>query len=82
MSKESGRSTDSRDVFETARDELYSHILRCGVIDATEEQRVSWFDDTMEYLGERFHDLSEDQLKRLRDLGERFCKPVIPYVSN
>jgi hypothetical protein len=33
--------------FDHARDELYSHILRCGVLEATEEHRKEWFDDTL-----------------------------------
>lgn len=63
--------------FEQARNELFSHILRCGVIEATEEHQKDWFDDTMEYLAERYLDLSDDQLDDLRVLGERYCRPVI-----
>src|SRR5438445_114912 len=32
--------------FEQARDELFSHILRCGVLEATPEHQQEWFDDT------------------------------------
>src|SRR5882724_6897313 len=39
--------------FEQARDELFSHILRCGVLEATPEHQKEWFDDTMLYLAER-----------------------------
>ena len=39
--------------FEQARDELYSHILRCGVLEAAPEHQKEWFDDTMDYLAER-----------------------------
>lgn len=62
--------------FAQARDELFSHILRCGVIDALPEHQKDWFDDTMLYLVDRYEDLSEEELSQLRVLGERFCQPV------
>ena len=64
--------------FELARDELFSHILRCGVLEAAEEHRKEWFDDTMAYLGERYEELTAAQLKELRTLGERYCRTVVP----
>ncbi|HEX2636748.1 MAG TPA: hypothetical protein VHL81_06440 [Gemmatimonadales bacterium] len=62
--------------FAQARDELFSHILRCGVIDALPEHQKDWFDDTMLYLADRYEDLSEEERTQLRVLGERFCQPV------
>ena len=62
--------------FDQARDELFSHILRCGVLEATAEHQKEWFDDTMEYLTERYDQLSEKDLSDLRKLGERYCQPV------
>lgn len=67
--------------FEQARDELYSHILRCGVLEAASEHQADWFDDTMEYLAERYEDLTDDELRQLRQLGERYCRPVIQHTS-
>ena len=61
--------------FEQARDELFQHVMRCGVIGADPEHQVEWFDDTLRYLGERYHELSETELKDLRTLGERFAVP-------
>lgn len=63
--------------FDQARDELFSHILRCGVLEATVEHQKEWFDDTMDYLGERYDQLADRQLDDLRRLGERYCQPVI-----
>ena len=60
-----------------ARDELFSHILRCGVTEAEPEHQKEWMDDTMQYLAERYADLSEAELAQVRLLGERFCKPVV-----
>lgn len=60
-----------------ARDELFSHILRCGVTEAEPEHQKEWMDDTMQYLAERYPNLSEEGLAQVRVLGERFCKPVV-----
>ena len=62
--------------FEQARDELFSHILRCGVLEAADEHRKTWFDDTMDYLAERYETLTDAELAELRTLGERYCQPV------
>jgi hypothetical protein len=64
-------------LFDQARDELFGHILRCGVIEADPEQQTAWMDDTMQYLAERYVDLNEEQLQEIRVLGERFCQPVV-----
>ena len=63
--------------FEQTRDELFSHILRCGVLEATPEHQKEWFDDTMLYLGDRYENLAEGELSQLRQLGERYCRPVV-----
>ena len=67
--------------FEQARDELFSHILRCGVLEATAEHQKEWFDDTMGYLADRFADLRPDELTELRVLGERYCRPVVARTA-
>lgn len=63
--------------FDQARDELFSHILRCGVLEAAPEHQKEWFDDTMLYLGDRYEELTESDVAELRTLGERFCRPVV-----
>lgn len=62
-----------------ARDELFSHIRRCGVLEAEDDQRSEWFDDTIEYLGERYPELTPDELVALRAIGERYCAPAISH---
>ncbi|HSB55660.1 MAG TPA: hypothetical protein VLD58_14970 [Gemmatimonadales bacterium] len=64
-------------LFDQARDELFSHILRCGVLEALPEHQKEWFDDTMLYLAERYEGLTEEELGQLRLLGERYCQPVV-----
>src|SRR5258705_12140556 len=67
--------------FEHARDELFSHILRCGVMEATQEHHKEWFDYTVLYLADRFTDLTETELNELRVLGERYCRPVVARTA-
>ncbi len=76
-----GRSNNSASLFEQARDELISHILRCGVLEAAPEHQKEWFDDTLLYLGDRYEALAADQLEELRLLGERYCRPVVPRAQ-
>jgi hypothetical protein len=64
-------------MIDQARDELFSHILRCGVTGAEPEHQKEWIDDTMLYLAERYPDLGADELSQVRVLGERFCRPVV-----
>ena len=75
--KREPRKLATHTAFEQARDELFSHILRCGVLEATLEHQKEWFDDTMLYLADRYEDLTEQELDQLRTLGERYCQPVV-----
>lgn len=61
--------------FDEARDELFQHIMRCGVIGSDPDHQVEWFDDTMKYVAERYHELTDRDLRELRVLGERFVQP-------
>jgi hypothetical protein len=76
MNAKKVRSKAEAASFSQARDELFSHILRCGVIDALPEHQKDWLDDTMLYLADRYDDLGEEALSELRVLGERFCQPI------
>jgi hypothetical protein len=73
--KKKGRAAPS--VLDQARDELFSHILRCGVTEAEPDQQKEWMDDTMQYIAERYTDLADEDLTQVRLLGERFCRPVV-----
>lgn len=82
MSRNRDRDRDRRPAsrptaLDEARNELFSHINRCGVLQATEEQQTEWMKDTIEFLGERYPALKEKELKELSDIGMRFCRPVI-----
>jgi hypothetical protein len=61
--------------FEEARDELFQQVMRCGVVGSAPEDQRDWFDNTMGYLTERYHELKPSELEELRLLGERFAQP-------
>lgn len=67
--------------FDSARDELFSHILRCGVLEAAPEHQKEWMDDTMQYVADRYPELPAEQQAQLRVLGERFCQPVTRHPA-
>lgn len=58
-----------------ARDELFQHIIRCEVAGCEPEHQREWFDETMQYFTERYHELSAVEVAELRTLGERFAQP-------
>jgi hypothetical protein len=76
MNNKKTRSVPEAVAFAQARDELFSHILRCGVIEALPEHQKDWFDDTLGYIADRYEDLTEQELSQLRVLGERYCQPI------
>ena len=61
--------------FEQARDELFQHIMRCGVVGAEPEHVDEWFAETIKYMSDRFPELSETQIGELKTLGLRFAQP-------
>ena len=61
--------------FEEARDELFQHIMKCGVVEAAPEDQTSWFDDTMQYMTDRYPELTAHEIGELRKLGQRFAQP-------
>jgi hypothetical protein len=62
--------------FEEARDEMFQHIMKCGVIGALPDDQKEWFDATIAYLADRYHELNPKQVAELRVLGERFSQPA------
>ena len=53
-----------RTTLDKARDELFSHINRCGVL---------------QFIEERYPDLNSTEMKQLEQLGLRYCRPVIRH---
>ena len=67
-------------IFAQARDELFSHINRCGVLSATDDDRTAWMNETIDYIRERYPDLVDPDLRELHAVGIRFCQPAINNV--
>ncbi|MDF1502456.1 hypothetical protein [Roseisolibacter sp. H3M3-2] len=61
--------------FEEARDELFQHIMSCGVIGSVPEDQTEWFNATMAYMTDRYPEIPAEKLQELRTLGERFAQP-------
>lgn len=66
-------------VLDQARDELFSHINRCGVLHASPEDQETWMSETVDYLAERYPELGDSQLDELNAIGMRFCAPAISH---
>lgn len=66
-------------LLDRARDELFSHVHRCGVLQAEEDDQKHWMDETIDYIGERYPDLTDADLQNLHTIGIRFCKPAIAH---
>ncbi len=74
------RTRSRRDVsvptpYQEARDELFQHIMQCGVVGCHPDDQKEWFDNTLTYFTERYPELGQKELKELRTLGERFAQP-------
>lgn len=70
------RASNEPTPFTQARDELFQHIISCAVVGAEPTDQKVWFDDTMAYMADRFHELDKRELGELRTLGERFAQPA------
>jgi len=69
-------------LMDRARDELFSHINRCGVLQASPEDQKTWMDETIDYLAERYPDLTDLHLDQLHSIGLRFCQPAIGHGND
>ena len=71
----SNRKVDTKELM---RDELYSHIQRCGVLDASAPEQEEWLADTMLYLRERYPDLTDLEVAHVQSMAQRYLAPPIP----
>jgi hypothetical protein len=68
--------TNQKSPLDEARDELFQHIMRCGVIGAEPEHQQEWFDATMTYFTGRYPELCKLELTQHRTLRERIAQPL------
>ncbi|MDX1395043.1 MAG: hypothetical protein R3195_11655 [Gemmatimonadota bacterium] len=62
-----------------ARDELFSHIQRCDVLEAADEDREAWLVETLAYMAERYPALMPNEREELETLARRYMKPPVPH---
>ncbi|MCE2454215.1 MAG: hypothetical protein J4G12_00135 [Gemmatimonadetes bacterium] len=72
---------DRKKIFDRARDELFSHINNCGVLEAAQDAQGKWMEETIEYIGERYETLDQKELTSLFEIGTRFCEPPIVHPA-
>jgi hypothetical protein len=65
--------------FDAARDQLFSEMHRCGVLEASPEDAEHWLDDTIEYLAGVYGTLDREELQELQEIGARFARKPIPH---
>lgn len=64
---------------DAARDQLFSEMHRCGVLEASSEEAEKWLEDTIDYLSDLYPSLTQSELDELRSIGSRFARPPIPH---
>lgn len=69
----------ARSTLDRARDELFTAIRQCGVIDASVEEQSEWMSETVHFMAQRHPELTQQELSQLEETGLRFCQPVIPH---
>ena len=79
MGKRKKEAKTATSLFDRARNELFGQIRHCGVLKATADQRNAWFDETMQYLAKRYPGVTQEELALLKELGQRYCEPVIQH---
>ncbi len=77
-----GRGEYEPTAVERARDELFSHIRRCGVLEAESGQREEWLTETIDFLAERYPEMGASELEELRVIGRRYCSPAILHGTH
>ena len=65
--------------YDRARNELFSAIRQCGVIGADEPDQIEWMGETVAFLAQRYPELTQAEHEQLKQIGLRFCQPVIPH---
>jgi hypothetical protein len=46
------------------------------------EDRFEWLAETMDYMADRYPDLTDLEIAQLEVIGRRFVKPAIPHGSH
>jgi hypothetical protein len=74
MRHESKRPDHASRLYDEARDELFSHLLKSRVSEAEPERQRVWLADTLAYLQLRYQTLPDARLRHLEEAAERFLR--------
>lgn len=74
MRHESRRADQASRLYEEARDELFSHMLRSRIADAEPARQRAWLGETLTYLRHRYDRLPDSRHRHLAEAAERFLR--------
>jgi hypothetical protein len=71
------RTDQASRLYEEARDELFSHLLKSRIAEAEPARRHAWLADTLAYLQLRYPQLPGVRLQHLEEAAERFLRTQV-----
>ena len=74
MRHEYKRPDQASRLYDEARDELFSHLLKSRVAEAEPGRQRAWLADTLDYLRLRYRTLPDARLRHLEEAAERFLR--------
>lgn len=74
MRHQARRTDQASRLYEEARDELFSHLLKNRIADAEPARRRAWLAETLAYLQIRYPRLPETRFRHLEEAAERFLR--------
>lgn len=74
MRHEARRTDQASRLYEEARDELFSHLLKSRIADAEPARRRAWLAETLAYLEIRYPRLPATRFRHLEEAAERLLR--------
>ncbi|HEX9054611.1 MAG TPA: hypothetical protein VF830_06870 [Gemmatimonadales bacterium] len=74
MRHEARRTDQASRLYEEARDELFSHLLKSRIADAEPARRRAWLTETLAYLEIRYPRLPSTRFRHLEEAAERLLR--------
>ncbi|MGE5231393.1 MAG: hypothetical protein ACM3NS_06600 [Deltaproteobacteria bacterium] len=81
MRHQARRTDQAARLYEEARDELFSHLLKSRVADAEPARRRAWLAETLAYLRLRYPRLPDTRHRHLAEAAERFLRTQIARTA-
>jgi hypothetical protein len=74
MRHEARRTDQASRLYEEARDELFSHLLKSRIADAEPARRRAWLAERLAYLEIRYPRLPATRFRHLEEAAERLLR--------